>query len=67
MSEGKWAIQAQNTLLVSAEKPINSTQGAAKSAANSEGNRFTAAIAAIMMLPLTDQEKTEAVRRLLRK
>jgi hypothetical protein len=60
-----WARKDQNTPRISREIQHFSKAGAVKGAADSADSGFTAAISAIMSLPLTDAEKAEAVRRLL--
>jgi len=61
----QWAIRDQNTPTISPEKQHVSQAGAVKGAAENGDSGFTVAITAIMALPLTDNEKAEAVRRLL--
>lgn len=64
MKPSKWAMRDSKQPDISREKPHISPQGAEKSA-ESRGDRFAAAVAAVMALPLSDTEKAEAVRRLL--
>ena len=61
----QWAIQDSHTPPVSAEKQQVSRAGAVKSAAKTADPDLVAAVAGIMALPLTANEKAEAVRRLL--
>jgi hypothetical protein len=62
---GAWAQQDSNTPTVSLEKPQSAPAGTVKRPAFG-GDSFAEAVAAIMRLPLTDAERAEAVRRLLR-
>jgi hypothetical protein len=62
----QWALQAPNTPPISAEKQQVSPTDTSKNAAPAPETNFAAAVASIMALPLTDSEKAEAVRRLLR-
>lgn len=62
----KWAVQDSNSAAIPAEKPHTSTPGAAKSAADTGDSDLTEALAMIARLPLTDAEKAEAVRQLLK-
>lgn len=63
----KWAILDLNNPANTPEKPHNPSQGAAKSAAESGNHPFAEAVRAVMALPgLTDAERAEAVRRLLK-
>ena len=70
----KWAILAQNTPAETREKPQFTGGGAAKSAADSAdsvsptpttASAFAEAVVMLARLPLTDEERAEAVRRLL--
>ena|GEM_PF-4492412 len=59
-----WAMRDSHSLNINGEKQGVCNQSAAKSAVNP--NHFTEAIMSIMRLPLSDAEKAEAVRLLLR-
>jgi hypothetical protein len=61
----KWARQEANTLAVSTEKRGISAGRAAKCAVSGANTSFVHGIAMIMRLPLSDDEKADAVRRLL--
>ncbi|HAI13170.1 MAG TPA: hypothetical protein DCM28_15790 [Phycisphaerales bacterium] len=58
-------VQDLNTSDKTREKLQTHNTGAAKSAADSNQSSLADAIRAIMSLPLTDNEKADAVRRLL--
>jgi hypothetical protein len=60
----QWTGWGSNTPTIHREKQGANEEGAVKSAVN-PGN-FAEAVAAIMRLPLSDADKAEAVRRLLR-
>jgi hypothetical protein len=62
----KWAIQDHNNATESAEKQHTRKTGAAKGAADRRNSGFAEAIQAILSLPLSDAEKADAVRRLLK-
>jgi hypothetical protein len=62
---GEWARQGSHTSLNSPQKQDIPGTGAAKCAAPSAQAGFANAVAAITHLPLSDEEKAAAVRRLL--
>ncbi len=62
----KWAREDSNNPTDCSEKPHTEPTGAAKSAADSGDLAFAEAIRAVMALPgLTEDERAEAIRRLL--